>query len=572
MQHSCGVTDTTLGSQPCYSYYSQTIGPTNWNLSSNDWAGFVTTQWQPNKLAVFSVGLRWEREEMPPPLPALANSSLPQAGKMPDLGNNWGPRVSLALGKDRSRWPVLRLGYGMYYGVVANATTEAALTQTGSLNGDLSYFIRPTDGDSYIDGTSSAPPFPYVLAGPPASVVKPGAVEFATNFRNPEVHQAVAAIEQPLPAGIELTASMMLSLGRRLPVFIDTNLATNLASPANPLSQQPQTITYNVCDETPSTPAGSTTTNGACGNLGLGPIKAARITVPFYASTASTGVAGWVNPDYQQVNTMESKANSTYEAAVVKLTRFSSRGLSLHAHYTYAHAMDWNPDESPLDPVDTDNDFSQEYGTSNLDVRHSAAAMVAYAAPWRLRGFAGQLSNGWSLSGIGQFHSGLPYTMRTSGSLPEEFNSSGVAIVGLGPGINGSGGDNRIYGLGSDGLSYNVGRNTFRYPSAWKADLRLAKHFDFGERRQLEILAESFNLFNHQNVTEIETTGYIIEPGSPPSTSGGSATLPTLNFLTGLKINSKTGLPNPAFGQPLSINATDFYRERQIQIGLRMRF
>ena len=73
-------------------------------------------------------------------------------------------------------------------------------------------------------------------------------------------------------------------------------------------------------------------------------------------------------------------------------------------------------------------------------------------------------------------------------------------------------------------------------------------------------------------MTEIETTGYIIEPGSPPSASGGSATLPTLNFLTGLKTNSKTGLPNPAFGQPLNINATDFYRERQIQIGLRMRF
>ena len=55
------------------------------------------------------------------------------------------------------------------------------------------------------------------------------------------------------------------------------------------------------------------------------------------------------------------------------------RGLSLHAHYTYAHAMDWNPNESTtvagsdvLDPAD----FSREYGTSNLDVRHSAAAML----------------------------------------------------------------------------------------------------------------------------------------------------------------------------------------------------
>jgi hypothetical protein len=79
----------------------------------------------------------------------------------------------------------------------------------------------------------------------------------------------------------------------------------------------------------------------------------------------------------------------------------------------------------------------------------------------------------------------------------------------------------------------------------------------------LEILAESFNLFNHQNVTEIETTGYTIDSGSPN---------PTLNFLTGLKTSSTTGVPIAGFGQPLNINATNFYRERQIQIGLRMRF
>ena len=137
--------------------------------------------------------------------------------------------------------------------------------------------------------------------------------------------------------------------------------------------------------------------------------------------------------------------------------------------------------------------------------------------------------------------------------------------------MNGSGGDNRVYGLGSDGQVYNIGRNTFRYPNAWKADMRLGKKFDLGEMRQLEILVESFNLFNHQNVTEIETTGYTTEAGSPPSTAGGSATPPTLNFLTGLKTSSSTG-PIPGFGQPLNINATNFYRERQIQIGVKMRF
>ncbi len=86
------------------------------------------------------------------------------------------------------------------------------------------------------------------------------------------------------------------------------------------------------------------------------------------------------------------------------------------------------------------------------------------------------LANGWMVSGIGQYHSGLPYTMRTSGSLAKEFDTSGSAIVGLGPGMNGSGGDNRVYG---------VGRNTYRYPPTWKADMRLGKKFDLGQMRSL---------------------------------------------------------------------------------------
>jgi len=53
---------------------------------------------------------------------------------------------------------------------------------------------------------------------------------------------------------------------------------------------------------------------------------------------------------------------------------------------------------------------------------------------------------------------------------------------------------------------------------------------------------------------------YYLESGT------ASGTLPTLNFLTGLKANTT------AFGQPLNINATNFYRERQVQVGVRMRF
>ncbi len=553
--HNCGATTSEWGSQPCYSYYSQTMGPSDWHLSTNDWAGYATAQWQPSKFAVFSLGLRWEREQMPPPIAALANSDLPQAGQMPDLGNNWGPRVSLAIGNAKNRWPVLRLGYGMYYGRVENATLETALTQTGSLKGDLSFFMRPSDDCQHCSG--GAPPFPHVFAGQPSSVVKPGAVEFAPNFRNPEIHQAVAAIEQPLPGRIELTASAMLSLGRRLPVSIDTNVNTDISGNADS-----GMITYAVKDPT-----------------GKGPINVTQTTqikVPFYASwpanggtcpyyTPTTGevLPGRLCPDYQQIDNIESRANSTYEAAMVKLTRYGSRGLSLHAHYTYARAMDWNPDGTTLTPgsdvLDPAN-FSAEYGTSNLDVRHSAAVTVVYEAPWKLRNFAGRLGNGWMLSGIGQFRSGLPYSMRVTGSIPMGFNST---VVGLGPSMNGSGGDNRLYG---------VPRNTFRYPNAWKADLRLGKKFDLGETRQLELLAESFNLFNHQNVTEIETTGYYIENNSGSNPTLCYLTINTSGSASCASSANSSGTLTPAFGQPLNINGSDFYRERQIQFGLRMEF
>jgi hypothetical protein len=532
-----------IGLLPCYNYYSQTMGPADWRLSTNDWAGFATAQWQPEKLLVLSAGLRLEREQMPPALATLKNQQLPQAGLMPSLGIDWGPRVSLALGSGKGRWPVLRLGYGIYFGRTSNLTLETALTQTGSTaldqngqpKGDLNFFLRPTDDNPNNGG--GAPLFPEVLTGPPLSIVKPGAVEFSPNYRNPEVHQAIAALEEELPGHVRLTASAMVSLGRRLPISIDTNFA--------PLTSQ-QTITYGVVDGT-----------------GKGPIKSPQITVPFYASWPSaTGFAGRLNPDYQQIVQIMSRANSTYEAITLQAVRYGRKGLSLHAHYTYAHATDWNPNESAqvsgsdvLDPAD----FKLEYGTSNLDVRHTATAMVVWEMPWKLHTPAGKLANGWMLSGVGHFRSGLPYTMRTADSIPEEF-STGTAIAGLGPGMNGSGGDNRVYGLGSDNSVYNLGRNTFRYPATWKLDMRLGKRFDFGKMRQLELLAESFNLFNHQNVTELETTGYTIGSGSP------SGTLPTLNFLNGLKANST------AFGKPLNSNATDFYRARQFQVGLKMRF
>ncbi len=515
-----------LGDLPCYSYYTQTLGPTEWHLATDDWAGFATAQWQPAKRLVLAASLRWEREQMPPPITLVNNPDLPLTEKIPDIGNQWAPRVSLAWETGAKHWPVLRLGYGLYYGRTTNSVLEAALTQTGSLSGDLNFFFRPTDN---LQGNGGgAPPFPYVLAGQPASFIKPGAVEFAPRFHNPEIHQAVAGVEETLPGRVKLSVTAEASLGRRLPVTVDTNFD----SAANP-----GTITYAVVDP-----------------IGAGPIKTQQVTVPFYASwPTETSGSGRLDPSYQQIVQIMSRANSTYEAGTVRLSRSMARSLNLQLRYAYSHAMDWNPNEtaqvsgaSVLDP----NDFAAEYGTSNLDMRHAVSGTVFWESPRRLKGTAGWLVNRWTLATTGHYHSGLPYTMRIGGGIPEEILASGLTITGLGPGMNGYGGDSRVYG---------VGRNTYRYPATWKADVRLARRFPLPHGDEIELMAQSFNLFNHQNVTEIETTGYYIE-------SGSSGTLPTLNFMTGIKTNTTE------FGLPLNVNATDFYRPRQIEFGLRLRF
>lgn len=563
-QHNCNPTHKTsfggpsLGYLPCYSYYSQTMGPVGWSLSTNDMSAYVTEQWQLRKHLTVSMALRWEHEELPPAIKRLVNPDFPLTAKLPALGDDWGPRVSIAWAIGGKYWPVFRAGYGMYYGRTENATVETVLTHTGSINGDLNFFFRPTDN---LHG-GGAPPFPYVFAGEPLNLVKPGAVMFAEKFKNPEVHQALVALDESLPGHVQLTASALLSLGRRLPTSIDTNIDPTV---------NPGTITFAVVD-----------------GDGKGPIKAPLINVPFYAAWPFAacpsgallnlaGQCGRINPNYQQITKVESKANSTYEALMLRVSRYGRRGLSLHAYYTYSHAMDWNPNETTLvagsDVLDP-QDFSLEYGTSDLDVRHVGGGSIQWTSPWRLKGLAGKFANAWMLSTVGLYRSGMPFTMRTVGSLatcvpPGDFCMpiqpgsgnvpGGTAVAGLGPSENGSGGDNRIYGVGSDKVVYNIGRNTYRYPATWKADVRVGKKIELGKLWELELLAESFNLFNNQNVTEIETVGYSMR-------SGTSSGLPTLNFLTGLKPNTT------AFGQPLDVSATNFFRPRQFEFGMRMRF
>src|SRR5882724_6221146 len=137
--------------------------------------------------------------------------------------------------------------------------------------------------------------------------------------------------------------------------------------------------------------------------------------------------------------------------------------------------------------------------------------------------------------------SGLSYSLVTAGT------PSGA----LGAGVNGSN--------GRKGIDV-VGRNKFRMKRTIDMDLRLSKKVRFGERYAVELIGQAFNIFNHQNVTGVNNTGYIVSTTGTVTNSTGtlscSAATPCLSY-------------NSAFGSVTNSNSNFAYTPRQVEIGFR---
>jgi hypothetical protein len=531
----CDGTTTGVGRDPCYSYYEQAIGEPSWTFETADYAAFAADDWKLSRRFTLSFGVRYEYEDLPKPGKLLANPDIPQTAVMPHDRNNFGPRAGFAWDIFGSGHTVLRGGYGIYYGRISNATIYSALTTTGATAAQRSYYFRPLD--------TGAPPFPYVFSSSAGLVVAPNAIYFDKHFQNPQIDQTELSLQQELGHRTAVTLTYMGSYARELPNFLDTNVDLNALGVLN----------YAIEDA-----------------QHLGPIKSASFTSKFFYQRQ--------NPNYNSITDITSETNAGYQAAVVRLTRRLGGALSINAGYTYSHAIDDNQNESTFadnNDVYDPTDLKLEHGTSNFDVRQRASGSIVAQTPWRLRGFAGALLNGYSLGTSGEWRTGLPYSMRTTGAIPapscsyQEYLEYGAACVAINdPGVilGGANSGARISGLGASLNGYGgndilpqVGRNTFRYPGVVNLDVRASKRTHLTERVSLELMGEAFNALNHQNVTSIETIGYIIDNDASYTNTAH------LTYLDG-------GSGTASFGGVTNANSTSLYRQRQIQVACRLIF
>lgn len=528
---TCNSTGSGVGTYSCYNSFTQGFGPAIFDLSTQDYGVFAQDDFKATPRLTLNLGVRYDYEKLPQPYAALA--TLPQTGNHPSDKNNISPRFGFAWDPYGSGKTVLRGGYGFYYGRVLNAYLLNTYYSTGSPNTQTNYSYTPTTS---LSGTIIAPLLPNLAATPPPPTAQgPSLQYFAKNFQNPYAQQFDLAVQQEIGRGTVLSVSYLGALGRELPNYLNVNLTNDAA----------HTYTF------PYVVGG---TNGNCGPLVCG----TAVPVKVYSNKTQTGatpstyVFNTPYPTYGSVTQVTSNINSSYHAVTAEFQKRASKFLSFDAHYTWAHALDFNQNASTspstngwFDPL---GNARANYGNSNNDIRHRAVAWAVLNAPGVSgHGALSYLTNGWSLKPYLQMQSGLPYSLVITGSVPNQCYVAGC-LEAAGTGLAGT------------GITYipQLGRNTFRYPRTINLDMRAQKDFTFAEKYNLQLIGEAFNLANHQNITGITNTGYVLSTVQPASGSPAAPTS-TLNY-------------QPTFGTVNAANSNNAYQTRQVQLALRLVF
>ncbi len=228
------------------------------------------------------------------------------------------------------------------------------------------------------------------------------------------------------------------------------------------------------------------------------------------------------NPRFDDIDMLESRANSSYHAFQARFQQRFANGLSALASYTWSKSLDdaSNFFSSAGDANFPQNsyDLSGERGRSNFDVRHRLSVSYAYDLPFGRGhshfsddGWVTTLLTGWQTFGILTLQSGRPFTV----ALLSDIDNSGTGRSLLGFGANdrpnvvgdptlGNPTPERWFNTSAfafppRGTFGNAGRNILDGPGFHNFNASLVKNSAISERLNLQLRAEVFNLFNHPN-------------------------------------------------------------------------
>jgi hypothetical protein len=381
----------------------------------------------------------------------------------------------------------------------------------------------------------------------------------AKNFVYAYAQQANFTIERDLGHGFALSLAYNFNGGRHLnrPINANTirgdlmvnNFNAALAAGQSPAS--PFTVGTGAvpCGSGPLGPWVSAPLMNFFRPGGLNPSIAAAVALAgggpcvqlaqqIVSSLASQGFNANCDPTtfancvpFGDMDANYSNGSSIYHGFTTDLRKRFGRHYEFQASYTWSHAIDDSTDlQSTLTPQDSYYP-GLDRSTSLFDQRHRFVFSGVYQTGKLSGGFVGKVFSDWTFAPLVEFGSGRPYNIITGNGdnlqlssltgRPNTFVTPACTQFGNLP-VNSKVSPTGVFQepciLNFNGtllsLDGNLGRNTGVSPWNVFNDLRVSKRIYFGERINMDLIADMFNLANKMNVSAV----------SPLFTNAGQAT------------------------------------------------
>jgi hypothetical protein len=215
----------------------------------------------------------------------------------------------------------------------------------------------------------------------------------------------------------------------------------------------------------------------------------------------------------------------------VSATHRFDKNSVVNLAYTWSKNLTTSINDRTTAPQDT-YDIASEYQRAALDRRHMLSINYNYYVPFfkKMEGISGVLLDGWQMSGIVTYATGLPFTAVTSNYDPAGLgfllaNPTGRPNVLCDPNVGGAGTPQQYFNTAcfqtnpplqnADLTRFivpntvgNTARGNIHGPSHTRVDFSLFKNFGFGEgdRFKLQLRAEAFNVLNKTNYRTFGST------------------------------------------------------------------
>jgi hypothetical protein len=394
------------------------------------------------------------------------------------------PRLGMAYDPFGDGKTAIHAAAGIFYGSVSgNQWNQPANAQPFAVRQTFSSITSLTNVYGNAGSFPTGDPFPYIYSPSSPRFLPAAAVEaIDPKYRWPVSYQFNVAVEQQLPAGIVLQTAYVGNLIRHVPTAPDAN---------NPVYAP-----------------GASTSQAS--------VNARR---PYFGANNANGAT------LGQVILIESGQTANFHSLQLQVHKQMSHSFLINGFYMWSHSL-WSSNASAIGLAPTAQNYSalnEERGPSDQDRRN----MVGINGIWKpdyyngSNRFLGVLLRGYSISAIGSFNSGAPFTITTgSDKNLDTYNNDRPNMV---PGVNpflsvhrsrfaaaqawfntaaftancptGTAGCTTT-GIGPGGADGNTPRDSLRAPGYRDVDLGISRDFRFERGIGLQFRADATNAFN----------------------------------------------------------------------------